>query len=116
MAKTRHTPGPWAWDDESDGLYIGQEKTNGKTVAVLRWQDSALDSIDTAVMRANALLIAAAPEMLAVLRALLTDNAQDSIEDPIGHAEREAHSTGTVFKGTLDAARAAIAKAEGRHE
>jgi hypothetical protein len=36
------------------------------------------------------------------LRSVITDNAQDSIEDPIGHAERWAHSTGVVFKGTLD--------------
>jgi hypothetical protein len=95
-----HTPGPWHFIKGASGWFV---ESIDFILPVGNGEESEV----------NARLIAAAPDMLEALRAVLTDNAQDSIEDPIGHANRAAQSTGTVFKGTLDLIRAVIAKATG---
>ena len=98
IAKTaRHTPGPWHATaeyirDENDGM-IG-EATN-------LWAN-----VKTPIGErlANAQLMAAAPELLAALRALLATNScrEATYNSNVGLAE------------AVDVARAAIANAEGR--
>ena len=98
MTDQQHTPGPW------------EAKVPGTIVAhsdkcVVRGEDSVIDWVATVQVsnmpawRANAHLIAAAPELLEALRGIV-----DSFET----CPENLHSE------LFTAARAAIAKAEGR--
>ena len=93
--KTQHTPGPWRMGKRAyDRAIYGQQ---GAEVA------SMLDLFHTpAESLANARLIAAAPDLLEALRDI-TDLA-------------ERYGVGEHCDGNILAARAAIAKAEGRAE
>jgi hypothetical protein len=89
---SRHTPGPWA-ADPCDGCVMVLS-SDGETVATVHGGNEKTDS-------ANAALIAAAPDMYAALRDLLSDaEAADMAQGP--HA------------GSLIEARKSLAKAEGR--
>lgn len=95
--KAKHTPGPWAWTDDSrvdtaDGLY---------TVATANAEETYTCDPDLATAYANARLIAAAPELLEVLQECcrtLNTIAQRSGTNP----------------SALISARAAIAQATGQ--
>jgi len=90
---TKHTPGPWAaWDD---GATIGIETDEGEPLAVAEVLDYG-DSAAPGQLAADQRLIAAAPDMLVALKKLVNSF--------------EKHRP----KAYWDAARAAIAKAEGR--
>jgi len=90
------TPGPWTWFDYPDGRKL----LSGRDRAVIHCPDAPM-TCDAA----DQLLIAAAPELLAALtRAVAVLDADgilygDSDDEPLD---------------VLSAARAAIAKAEGR--
>ena len=89
-----HTPGPWF----TQGIYVmacnpAERLSNSQTIA-RAFPDHPIVGGDT---QANAALIAAAPELLSALEALLADKY---LSDPI-NAERMA------------AARAAVNKAKG---
>ena len=86
---TQHTPGPWKVSDKRDADCSVVTSPTGP-VAKTYWTQNVPE------MRANAHLIAAAPELLAALKAL--------------EGSFEKHRPKTMW----DAARAAIAKAEGR--
>lgn len=88
MGETKHTPGPRYWNDSYCGLY-GQSET------VLHYEPYEGLWIEdwTERGRADANLIAAAPELLEALKAVISENHVD---------------------GAFDMARAAIAKAEGK--
>jgi len=89
QGKAAHTPGPWHFDGES--IY-----NDAAEIIVLRLKSNSYNS---AVNIANARLIAAAPELLAALQGILyAINVR--IDDP-----RIKY---------FDAARAAIAHAEGK--
>ena len=89
----KHTPGPWVvWDD---GVTIGIETDDGNPIAVAEVIDNG-DLCDLGQLAADQRLIAAAPDMLVALK-----NLVNSFEK---HRPKEY----------WDAARAAIAKAEGR--
>ena len=100
-----HTPGPWA--HSSDGVECYSEapgKCYAVTVATIRGLDYESEFISKAMGMANARLVAAAPELLAALKAVC--KAWDNREDD-------------YFPGMMlaqDLAEAAIAKAEGRGE
>ena len=98
----KHTPGPWRADVEDypfrREIYIETENFDpdaGEGERIAR----VFDETDTG--RANAALIASAPAMLEALRACLADLDQVS----------QAESCGDF--PSVDAARAAIARAEG---
>ena len=91
MSETKHTPGPWEVED-NDGY--------GGTFIYATGVTTAEVVGDSAEAIANALLIAAAPELLEALKALADDH--------------EFGATGAVRQDHLKAARTAIAKAEGR--
>ncbi len=64
-----HTPGPWIWNKDYEGLYGA-----GKCPAVLdytQYEGLWIDGTDTAQVRANAQLIAAAPDLLKAAKAAL---------------------------------------------
>lgn len=93
FGNTKHTPGPWAVA-EGDGCFVVE--TDDMTV---RFVCMGLDAEGD---RANACLIAAAPDLLEALRRVVNDwVAPDGL--PFEDGEMPA----------LDAARAAIAKATG---
>lgn len=99
-----HTPGPWFVSFPADGLATRHPviSCNGETTSHVEWDGTPAVNVARAEWRgnvadtnANARLIAAAPELLAALRAV----ADDSI------AMRGFHEE---FRATI---RAAIAKA-----
>jgi hypothetical protein len=79
-----HTPGPWLARESTSGNWMVSDDNFGETIAQVK-------------EGANARLIAAAPELLVVLRDMVIGCEMHAIR-LLGH----------------DAARAAIAKAEGR--
>lgn len=89
-----HTPGPWIVDHDFP-TEIRMDDSNGEAVFALV-AGVHVSNTEPEQALADARLIAAAPEMLAALKAALADFGDD-------------------YGGpTIDAMRAAIAKAEGR--
>lgn len=60
-----HTPGPWTYDD--DGMIYAEQEAAGKFFSV-KVCDPHADKLDIDEREANARLIAAAPDLLAVAR------------------------------------------------
>lgn len=105
MSKTTHTPGPWhATRAREDGSRdIGA--ANGANVAVVLLDGGPAET------RANALLIAAAPDLLAALKAALAALDADPLTAPMDPIT--ARLAQTWMRAKFDErARAAIAKAE----
>jgi hypothetical protein len=90
IAQAKHTPGPWGIDDRQNVRAIIGLGAERPVVASVAYRDRDIE---------DAFLIAAAPDMYEALVALL-DAVNVRIDDP-----RIA---------SFDAARAALAKAEGR--
>lgn len=104
---TKHTPGPWAatrWQlfEPLCGVQIAVSANDRRAIALTGLEGDK----DEAESRANARLIAAAPELLAALKQIRADWA--AIGD-----ERQAPDEINVNEH-WDAVDAAIAKAEGR--
>ena len=89
----KHTPAPWRLFRHKRSIEISWPETNKKIASV-----PLNEFTDNSGNQANAALIAAAPEMLEALKALLALH--------IAHHNDPAHA----------AARRAIAKAEGRSD
>ena len=95
---SKHTPGPWATDQkEHDEPHQNIRVQAGKRGICLVWMDDAPVRDYNAEQRANARLIAAAPDLLEALKAMLTNWEEDS----------------AYGSDAADKARAAIAKAGG---
>lgn len=99
---TKHTPGPWTATSGPGGLLYTTDQ-DGRDLASITTLDDGINN-DTRRMeaRANAKLIASAPELLGAL-SVLVDHAE----------ERYPHFESTRGQTDLAQARAAIAKAEG---
>lgn len=102
MGSAKHTPGPWFVSHVSDQRCEVGTADNPEMVTV--WGGKCAKNIPADQVAANALLIAAAPELLEALKALVKVIAPDG---NIGKCEQ-------FFKEPLLKAAAAIAKAEGR--
>ena len=96
-----HTPGPWKWDGnvcdydpEQEAPWLVLDPDSSTTDPILRGEIHCGNP-------ANARLIAAAPDLLKALQAMLTHMGMDEDE---------------WNKPTFDQARAAIAKATGEQE
>ena len=106
---TKHTPGPWTSENRSfqhdtfDGIPIIEAGT-GYGIASA-WQVDNIKASDT--QRANAHLIAAAPDLLAALKVMLANEIALAESGDAGFWDPE--TTDHVKQ-----ARAAIAKAEGK--
>nr|WP_064247000.1 hypothetical protein [Rhizobium leguminosarum]OAP95128.1 hypothetical protein A4U53_18070 [Rhizobium leguminosarum] len=79
MSERRHTPGPWRVDSDNDGY--GIEIVGRPTWPCSRfgvqgdWDIAKIEELDNdAEARANARLIAAAPELLEALLDIIGDN------------------------------------------
>jgi hypothetical protein len=102
--QVKHTPGPWAIRPNAFDDWGVVRAANGNLVAVARAGEHLTEDqyaehrrVGTDPYGHNARLIAAAPDMLAALKMLATDN-----EDAMKFSDR------------MNMAAAAIAKAEGR--
>lgn len=73
MNRTQHTPGPWEARSRSlsDGSLIVSDKKNNELACVRRREDRSYSEEDRRAV-ANAVLMAAAPELLASLEEALT--------------------------------------------
>lgn len=93
----KHTPGPWKITEHNEFSYIVQDRKKGITICCAGGTKSFQ-------VKANALLIAAAPEMLEALKAALYYIEEEVIEEQ-----------STANTDMLEAKiKALIAKAEGR--
>lgn len=101
MAEIKHTPGPWNYLDfgfnEGNEVIYGRETTQRPIAEAIHWLDQ---SESHAQVKANARLIAAAPELLEALLAL--DDLRGAWSPP-----------DDVIKAAWSKCRAAIAKATG---
>lgn len=107
-AHTPHTPGPWHCVSIGTSHLIAQASDEDFRFAIAKvfeqtYHPSGIES-NRDEARANARLIAAAPELLAALREMLAE--LDGRIAPHGYIYRDT--------GGMILARAAIAKAEGR--
>lgn len=103
---TKHTPGPWKWQwqDEAEGYSL--RGPQGQRVATIR--AGVIPTND------DSPLIAAAPELLAALKALLAyADAYANKMREIGRGAEEL-GEGADSSSVSGMARAAIARAEGR--
>jgi hypothetical protein len=104
----KHTPGPWNRERYDTGGNPGRyfpitAIRNGKHCRIAEsGGDSDLPSEE---IKANGTLIAAAPELLQALK-----NLADAVEDHDNHVDQGL----AAHHDSMQAARAAIAKAEGR--
>lgn len=100
----RPTPGNWTWQTTSDpsgaaGYEVNSDYGTFTAIATVVPNDLGCRRLDDTEARLNAMLIAAAPDMLAALKAAL-----HQMEHSTG-----AHNLPALFRGV-------IAKAEGRSE
>ena len=102
---SKHTPGPWEWNGPNQ-LWGGERATEEVLTAKDDGEPYGMHSAliehhwDGGVAKANARLIAAAPELLEALRALIDMDV--------------AYQRGPAVQEAVEAARAAIAKATGQ--
>lgn len=111
--KNTHTPGPWHIIHEPtlNTYHIRVEDLDAAPVASLFYSSGgSRPQLSRELIDANAALIAASPDMLAALQGIIRSAAYES-----GQAEPSLREL-TVGIKYLDAARAAIAKAEGGAE
>lgn len=113
MSKATHTPGPWhaGWLDAQNGWILDDAD---KYLAQIVTSDEEGKLAPRKEHKANALLLASAPDLLDALNSII-DYAECEIRDRrklISCPEEEADVK--EAKSLLDKARAAIARAEGR--
>lgn len=115
---TKHTPGPWCietpmGEDTPWIVEAGKQSYEWHCIAMVPVSQDNEDDLPVPVAKANARLIAAAPEMLAALKAILAgDEASIAELEKLGF---NYNSTASPENRRLtDLARVAIAKAEGR--
>ena len=102
MDTPKHTPGPWRIHRYAACVVEGED---GRTVATTGgYSDNTSDGAYVVENEANAHLIAAAPDLLATLKSTVIA------------LEECADCLDSYRIGQLEAARSAIAKAEGRVE
>lgn len=75
--KASHTPGPWKWDREAFSGAVPLHTLRGPTV-LCRWWEMTPDCNNPA----DAVLIAAAPDMLAALKAVVDADRQQPFSFP----------------------------------
>lgn len=111
-----HTPGPWIWNKDYKGLY-GAGKQNA-VLEYFAYEGMSLNGADAVQTRANANLIAAAPDILAALKELIEAKKRADEIDAIGPAMsfRDWDAACAACDARLElawaAAQTAIAKAE----
>jgi len=111
---TKHTPGPWTMHPRFDDLTLKNDGAEVRALlAPVAWCSvasthgaSGSQSIDAAEARANARLIAAAPDLLEALEKLYraVSDVTSSVED-LGYGEELARAAIAKAKGDTDGQR-----------
>lgn len=110
MSTTKHTPGPWAVGrigPEAAWIAPAQPTSPGFVASLCTSESFFAGPLAVAEVEANANLIAAAPDLLAALKAIAESSGR--YDDPEHDADPIEHAL--VMR---DIALGAIAKAEGR--
>ena len=100
---TKHTPGPWILDEESIDLLDFELETHRIWINADGMHIGYVDGPRTEERKANARLIAAAPDLLEALKEIVKSLADQDDEGMIEHVD------------PMIKARAAIAKATGNN-
>lgn len=102
---SKHTPGPWVLKETCSSFEIKGEFKLSKNsfITCHQWSDGDYGSTRKQA-EANALLIAAAPELLEVIKNMVALDSSSAQEDCVGRQ---------YWMAAIDNARAAIAKATG---
>lgn len=95
----KHTPGPWRRDSRNGIYELDIVGPHGEDIGYANYSDGA-DERTVYPGKANADLMAAAPELLEALKGILEIGKRDT--------------TNSKYDGYYDSAERAIAKAEGR--
>jgi hypothetical protein len=107
----KHTPGPWSVEDpiehELSIVEAGKQDYEWKFIATVPYGGQNDGDFPRSVADANARLIAAAPDLLTTLRDLLAECDRHGC---FGEVSMEFPTIKPIF----DAARRAVANAEGR--
>lgn len=103
---TKHTPGPWRAGKPTDAIVADTPADYGDEASNLHYGGHL---IAESVAVCNRPLIAAAPELLEALQALVSD-AEDA---EILNQQQGFHYIAAERRGRINAAYAAIAKAKG---
>lgn len=102
MPAAKHTSGPWISDD----LAIFADREGAYAIRLADVMPEEGCGLTEAEMEANAILMAAAPEMLEALKSLISMYER-------GYVAGTAPDVGEAFCSGIHEARAAIAKVEG---
>lgn len=105
---SRHTPGPWRIFDSEFAIRVGIEGANNTSVVAFgaKGDDSGVWGETTEESKANARLIASAPELLWALGVLLAMVSNDP--------KYASETAPFIHRKALEKARQAIAKAGGK--
>ncbi len=79
MPKSEHTPGPWFAFARGTTVAVGTARSGRAIDKVVHWSGFDACGVELAEQKANAKLIAAAPEMLRVLTKLCELNASGRV-------------------------------------
>lgn len=123
-SETRHTPGPWMVDPISDAV-VSRLSTDPDGRRPTHWIAECDLQDDAQENHANARLIAAAPELLELVRYLVACceqaatgvtriGAQRDVERLVGTIAGAHLNLGMNIESISEQARALVAKAEGR--
>lgn len=105
MSGSKHTPGPWSVSKDGDDYNITYND-DGNWLATVYDDDDPFEGRP----EADARLIASAPELLEALKALASEEWSEMDDDDLAYEL----SQGNEMVRSYIAARAALAKAEGR--
>jgi len=101
MTTTQHTPGPWNYDEYNGSLWITDDSGIGTIAQLIPEPNKGIWDED----KANARLIAAAPELLAALQSLIQYLPEEDIyyEDASAYRQISAaveRAEGVIAKAT----------------
>jgi len=109
-----HTPGPWEWWTSCSWRRLRHDDERGRTVSVVEPFVCRDGHPDLIVSEADMALIAAAPETYEALKDILRTFSADGESFTDEDYSDALRMYGSDVAGSLDHARAAIDRAEGR--
>jgi hypothetical protein len=116
MSETKFTPGPWEWDSglippDGPGRYADVYVDGGDKIIA---SFNEMREFSPAEGRANAHLIAAAPDLYAAAKASV--EAYDEMVASLGDDEFSAPAPGSLDSPDITLARTALSRARGEAE
>jgi N-acetyl-anhydromuramyl-L-alanine amidase AmpD len=90
MKDLKHTPGPWEFNGGRQVVFQDSERYKDCDLWDIQYEDES-------EMKANAKLIAAAPELLEALKIMLEDNGYD-IDSPIEQFSKRTQQVIVAYK------------------